>query len=139
MDNSIVGLQECVYKRDNYLCYSLLLAETPKGITILDALSATGLRAVRYALEVPNVIQVIANDIDQTAVVAIKENAKLNGVSHLVSAVCNDATMLMHENKNYDRRYDVIDLDPFGSPTHFLDSAVQAVHNGGIRTVNPHV
>ena len=28
-------------------------------------------------------------------------------------------------------RYDVVDIDPYGSPTSFLDSAVQACHDGG--------
>ena len=28
-------------------------------------------------------------------------------------------------------RFDVIDLDPYGSPTPFLDSALQAVADGG--------
>lgn len=28
--------------------------------------------------------------------------------------------------------YDAVDLDPYGSPAHFLDSAVQAVSEGGL-------
>lgn len=41
------------------------------------------------------------------------------------------ASMLMYEHRDPFRRYDVIDLDPYGSPTIFLDSAVQACHEGG--------
>lgn len=32
-------------------------------------------------------------------------------------------------------RIDVIDLDPFGTPSHFLDSAVQAINEGGLLCV----
>ena len=31
--------------------------------------------------------------------------------------------------------YEVVDLDPYGSPTQFLDSAVQAVAEGGLLCV----
>ena len=31
--------------------------------------------------------------------------------------------------------YDVVDLDPYGSPSHFLDSAVQSVAEGGLLMV----
>ena len=41
--------------------------------------------------------------------------------------------MLMHEHKNVPTsRYDVVDIDPYGSLTHFLDSAVQTCHDGGM-------
>ena len=30
-----------------------------------------------------------------------------------------------------DRRFDVVDLDPYGAPTLFIDAAVQAVKDGG--------
>lgn len=39
--------------------------------------------------------------------------------------------MLMYEKRRKTERYDVIDLDPYGSPTSFLDAAVQAVSEGG--------
>lgn len=31
--------------------------------------------------------------------------------------------------------YDAVDLDPYGSPAHFLDAAVQAVSEGGLLMV----
>jgi tRNA (guanine26-N2/guanine27-N2)-dimethyltransferase len=31
--------------------------------------------------------------------------------------------------------YDAIDLDPYGTPAHFLDSALQAVAEGGLLAV----
>lgn len=39
--------------------------------------------------------------------------------------------MLMYEMRGKKERYDVIDLDPYGSPASFLDAAVQAVGEGG--------
>lgn len=40
-------------------------------------------------------------------------------------------SMLMYEKRGKADRYDVIDLDPYGSPASFLDAAVQAVSEGG--------
>lgn len=40
-------------------------------------------------------------------------------------------SMLMYEKRSKTDRYDVIDLDPYGSPASFLDAAVQAVSEGG--------
>lgn len=37
----------------------------------------------------------------------------------------------MYQSKAEREPFDVIDLDPYGSPSPFLDSAVQAVSEGG--------
>lgn len=50
------------------------------GITIMEALSATGLRSIRYANEIPNVDHIIANDLDASAVELIKKNVQDNGI-----------------------------------------------------------
>lgn len=39
--------------------------------------------------------------------------------------------MVMYEARGKKNRYDVIDLDPYGSPSPFIDAAVQAVSEGG--------
>ena len=43
--------------------------------------------------------------------------------------------MLMYGHKDAHSRYDVIDLDPYGTACPFLDSAVQAVTDGGLLCV----
>lgn len=53
---------------------------TKAGITILEALSATGLRAIRYYKEITNVRYIIANDLDGDAVACIGRNCVYNKV-----------------------------------------------------------
>ena len=65
------------------------------GINILEALSASGLRSVRYAKEIPNLSMVLANDLDPLAVQTIQDNASSNGVSNIIKANCDDACELM--------------------------------------------
>ncbi|CAJ1052918.1 tRNA (guanine(26)-N(2))-dimethyltransferase [Xyrichtys novacula] len=102
------------------------------GLRVLEGLAASGLRSVRFALEVPGLRSITANDFSKKAAALIARNAEYNKVSHLVQASCNDASMLMYEMRRKKERYDVIDLDPYGSPSAFLDSAVQAVSEGGL-------
>lgn len=62
-----------------------------KRVKILEALSATGLRSIRYAKEVDGVDEIIANDLMAEAVEMITRNVKNNGVEHLVTPNKADA------------------------------------------------
>ncbi|XP_020298682.1 probable tRNA (guanine(26)-N(2))-dimethyltransferase [Pseudomyrmex gracilis] len=104
--------------------------ETLTGITILEALSATGLRSIRYAKEVEGVRQILANDISRKAVDSISQNVLHNGVESLVIPNHEDATLLMYQHRQ--NRFDAVDLDPYGCPSIYLDGAVQCVSDGGI-------
>jgi tRNA (guanine26-N2/guanine27-N2)-dimethyltransferase len=98
------------------------------SIHILDALAATGLRSVRYLKEIPLVRHVTVNDLDPSAISAASENISRNSVDpSRVSLVQGDACMLMYSHKEVDKRFDVIDLDPYGSAVPFLDAAVQVI------------
>ena len=77
----------------------------------------------------------MANDISKRAVASIERNINANKVSDLVTASHSDATMIMYNNRKKEDRFDVVDLDPYGSPTPFLDGAVQSVAEGGLLCV----
>ncbi|KAK3897016.1 N2,N2-dimethylguanosine tRNA methyltransferase-domain-containing protein, partial [Staphylotrichum tortipilum] len=114
--------------------------------TILDALSASGLRALRYAHEIPFLTSVTANDILKKAAEAIERNATHNGLSDKIKVSVDDALAHMYDTVVRELRraapsskhksapsekYDVIDLDPYGTAAPFLDAAVQAVRDDG--------
>ncbi|KAL2086869.1 hypothetical protein ACEWY4_017928 [Coilia grayii] len=103
-----------------------------QGLSVLEGLAASGLRSVRFALEVPGLRSVTANDFSAKAAALIARNAQHNKVAHLVQASQRDASMVMYEARGRNQRFDVIDLDPYGSPSPFLDAAVQAVSEGGL-------
>lgn len=104
-----------------------------EGITILEALSATGLRSIRYAKEIKGLKYVVANDISKEAIKAIEKNIAHNGVGDLVKASHEDATMVMYQNRK--TRFDAVDLDPYGCPAIFLDGGVQCLSEGGLLLV----
>lgn len=76
----------------------------------MEALSATGLRSIRYAKEVPGVKEIIANDLSSSAVRSIVENVRLNLVEHLVTPKESDAMTLMYNSTKVQDRFDAIDL-----------------------------
>lgn len=110
-------------------------------LRILDALSASGLRAIRYAKELPAVTQIVANDVSASAVSAIQGNVVFNNVKPLVGTSRANAQTVMYEAAaasvpgSNDSLFHVIDLDPYGSAASFLDSAVQALADGGLLCV----
>ncbi|XP_067416599.1 tRNA (guanine(26)-N(2))-dimethyltransferase isoform X2 [Emydura macquarii macquarii] len=105
------------------------------GVRILEGLAASGLRSIRFAKEVPGLRAVVANDFSSKAVELMARNIQFNGVGHLVTPNLADARMLMYQQKAEKNPFDIIDLDPYGSPATFLDAAVQAVSEGGLLCV----
>lgn len=106
-----------------------------EGLRVLEGLAASGLRSIRFAREVPGLRSVVANDASARAVDLMRRNVQLNDVAHLVQPSQADARMLMYQHQKASERFDVIDLDPYGSPAPFLDAAVQAVSEGGLLCV----
>eukprot|EP01125_Pyxidicula_operculata_P003019 TRINITY_DN1311_c0_g1_i1.p1 TRINITY_DN1311_c0_g1~~TRINITY_DN1311_c0_g1_i1.p1 ORF type:complete len:527 (-),score=126.94 TRINITY_DN1311_c0_g1_i1:1305-2885(-) len=108
-----------------------------EGINILEALSATGLRSIRYFKEIEGINTILVNDIEPAAVETIRKNIEFNKID---TSKCipnqGDATMVMY-NASRDKtlKFDVVDLDPYGTASPFLDAAVQAVDNGGLLCV----
>lgn len=111
-------------------------ADAP-SLRILEALSATGLRSVRYFREVPSVAHIVANDLDPNAVETIRRNVLHNGLDAEkdIRPNCGDAIEVMSLARAKEKRFDVVDLDPYGSAAPFLDAAVQAVADGGLLAV----
>lgn len=109
-----------------------------RDIKILDALSATGLRAVRYAKEVnagEYPLKIHANDLLPQATQVIQENAERNCVADKISVSTGDASLFMYQNRKYEDRFLIVDVDPYGCPTQFLDAAVQCISDGGLLMV----
>jgi len=111
--------------------------------TILDALSATGLRALRYAKELPFATHVVANDVSKEAVKSIELNIDHNDARNIVHSNVDDARAYMYSkagnerssSDSYIHRFDVVDLDPYGTAAPFLDAAIQCLADGGLLCV----
>lgn len=109
----------------------------PVRIRVLDALTASGLRALRYVKEVPQVKSVVANDLEPQAVAALRENIRRNGLTEdVIQPSIGDAVAVMHRSKPPEgQRFEAVELDPYGTAAPFLDSAMQCITEGGLLMV----
>ncbi|KAF2153798.1 N2,N2-dimethylguanosine tRNA methyltransferase [Myriangium duriaei CBS 260.36] len=110
------------------------------AMRILDALSATGLRALRYASELPLPVNVVANDLLDTATAAIKLNVRHNKLTSQIQPTTSNAQAHMYNaafgfSSHAYAKYDVIDLDPYGTAVPFIESALLALNDNGLLCV----
>ncbi|MBA3064413.1 tRNA (guanine(10)-N(2))-dimethyltransferase [Candidatus Woesearchaeota archaeon] len=114
----------------------LLLNSIDKnGMQIALPLAATGVRGIRFLLELKKgkVKYISFNDRSSEAVKLIKSNLRLNKIklSKKIIVTNLDANEFLLSSKGFD----YIDIDPFGSPNFLLDNAVKRIARQGIIAV----
>lgn len=101
------------------LAIQVFQEEQEREINICDLFGGSGIRGVRYKNEIDGVGTVCINDISETANYYERHNIELNNLSD-VEVFQHDASMFLRMKRG---EFDVIDIDPFGTPSPFLDSA----------------
>jgi tRNA (guanine26-N2/guanine27-N2)-dimethyltransferase len=97
-------------------------------ITICDAFGGSGIRGIRYAKEIEGVSLAVVNDLNPLAVKLTNENILENGLNN-VRACREDANLILRKCKG---RFDVVDIDPFGTPAPYVESAAASIKAGGM-------
>lgn len=69
------------------------------GISVLEALAATGLRSVRYVKEIEHIRLLLANDIDPTATDLMAKNFEFNDIKDKFEISTADAIDLMNDQR----------------------------------------
>lgn len=112
--------------------------------SILECMSATGLRGIRYCKEIEGRKHVVLNDFSQDVCRTIMENCRLNGINAELDETCASGEGSTIEVRNMDCRvlmyknpasFDVIDLDPFGTCAPYIESCFEAIKDGGLLCV----
>jgi len=85
----------------------------PRAESYLDAMAASGVRGVRAAADGWDATLA---DIDADAVELCRRNLESNGLD--AEVVHGDANVVLHDSV-----FDVVDVDPFGTPMPFADAA----------------
>ncbi|HII72648.1 TPA: tRNA (guanine(10)-N(2))-dimethyltransferase [Candidatus Woesearchaeota archaeon] len=125
-----------VMKFNRDISVLLLKALDREGMQICDPLAGSGVRSIRFLLELPEnmVRHITINDKDEESFGKIKENLGLNKISadgERVVLENRDANALLLSSTGYD----YIDVDPFGTPNPFLDAACRRLARNGILAV----
>jgi tRNA (guanine26-N2/guanine27-N2)-dimethyltransferase len=103
-----------------------------REISICDPFTSQGIRGVRFAAEISGVKKVLISDINEHAFKLAKHNVHLNGLEKKVTVKHKDANCVLSCNASPKKRFDIVDVDPFGTPAPYLDSALQAIRNNGL-------
>ena len=103
-----------------------------REVSVCEPLTGCGLRGVRFAVEVKGVRRVFLNDLKPEAAELAGFNAELNGVAERVEVANEDANLFLSRHAAPRKRFDYVDVDPFGPPVPYLDSAIRSLRNGGL-------
>lgn len=98
-----------------------------RKMRVCDPMAGCGVRALRFMLETDGVESLVVNDLNPAAASLIERNFELHGLREKVLVYCEDANTLLSFFASRSERFDFVDLDPFGSPAPFLESAVRAL------------
>ena len=113
----------------------LLLNSIDKNhLYIADPLAGSGIRSIRFIFELKKskIKTISINDYSNKAVKSIKKNIQLNKIKNKKIKISNcDANLFILNSKGFD----YIDIDPFGTPNPYLDSAVRRISREGILAV----
>ncbi|QOR94308.1 RsmD family RNA methyltransferase [Thermosphaera chiliense] len=110
---------EAALSRDITVLY--LSTRFKHGLNFIDALAGTGVRGVRISLELEG--EGVLNDVDPRAFHYIRRNIALNNLESRVQAFNQEANTLLNMLTFTGIPFDFIDIDPYGSPIPYVDSA----------------
>jgi tRNA (guanine26-N2/guanine27-N2)-dimethyltransferase len=97
-----------------------------------DSMCGVGARGVRIANEVASVREVTLVDLNGRALRLARRSAALNGVLRKCEFLNGDANSTLFGEFQGERRTDMVDLDPFGTPIRQLQGAISATVDGGM-------
>ena len=103
-----------------------------REISVCEPLAGCGIRGLRFAKEVEGVRKVLVNDINVKACKLADYNVNMNRLSNSITVENMDANFLLCSHGAPQRRFDAIDIDPFGSPSSYIDSGIRALRNEGL-------
>ena len=101
-------------------------------ISICEPFTSQGIRGIRFAAEIEGVTRVLLSDINTSAYELAKHNIELNKLEDKITLKHKDANCVLSCNASPKKRFDIVDIDPFGTPVPYLDSAFRALKNKGL-------
>jgi tRNA (guanine26-N2/guanine27-N2)-dimethyltransferase len=94
---------------------------------ICEPLAGCGVRALRYLNECSGDFHAFVSDANPYAVEMIEKNVERLGFRERITVKRGDAkVLLLTESRG--KRFDFVDLDPFGTPAPYMTAAVQSLN-----------
>ncbi len=112
--------------------YNSLKKENTK--TFVEPLSGSCIRSIRVLLEALETeeAKAYASDISRTAVDYCMKNIEANSLGDKLKVSLEDANIFMLKLDKEGVPVDIVDIDPFGSPIYYIQSAIRLLGKGGL-------
>ncbi|MGB8027061.1 MAG: tRNA (guanine(10)-N(2))-dimethyltransferase [Nitrososphaeraceae archaeon] len=123
------------WNRDISMLVYKVYTSSLKNKTLADSICGVGARGLRASVEVPQIETIYFNDLNPIAIEFAKESAKLNQVQDKCIFKTNEVCKFLNFEEREIRRFDIVDLDPFGSPSPYVDCVLRSVSNGGLISI----
>jgi len=124
-----------VMKLNRDISIILLNVIDKNNLIIADPLAGTGIRSIRFLKELKKskIKSISINDYSKESIKSIKKNLSLNKIKKTNKIIIKneDANLFLLNSKGFD----YIDIDPFGTPVPYLDSAIKRISRDGILAV----
>jgi tRNA (guanine26-N2/guanine27-N2)-dimethyltransferase len=108
--------------------------------SIVEAFAGSGIRALRYVLQGPKFDTIFVNDITEQAIELCQKNfnyhqVKLEEKGSTINFSVKSAQNFFKEAALRFERFDVIDIDPFGTPQPYIRSALETLGAPGLLAI----
>ncbi|MHA2151561.1 MAG: tRNA (guanine(10)-N(2))-dimethyltransferase [Candidatus Thorarchaeota archaeon] len=104
-------------------------------VSMCEPLTGSGVRTLRYLNECPGDFSAKMFDANPLAVETAKRNVEKLDLSDRAEVIHGDAKLLLL-TESRGKRFDFVDVDPFGTPAPYLNSAMQSLSpKGGLLAV----
>jgi tRNA (guanine26-N2/guanine27-N2)-dimethyltransferase len=98
--------------------------------TMCEPLTGSGVRTLRYLKECPGEFAAKLFDVNPNAIEIARKNIKSLNLEKRAQVIKGDAKILLL-TESREKRFDCVDVDPFGTPAPYLNAAVQSLNPDG--------
>jgi len=116
--------------RDLSVLFLAAYMEHNKMELMCEPLAGSGVRTLRYLNEIAREFSAILGDVNPTAIETARKNLEMHGFSERAKVMREDAKILLL-TESRGKRFDFVDIDPFGTPVPYLNAAIQSLNPRG--------
>jgi len=113
---------------------SIMRKEIGRKLVFGDSMAGVGVRSIRVLLEA-GWDEAYLNDNSERAFASMVLNLEKNSLVGKAHPSKIDANLFHAEHSSTGTRFDMLDIDPFGTPIRFLDTGVRAVKHGALISI----
>jgi tRNA (guanine26-N2/guanine27-N2)-dimethyltransferase len=114
---------------------SVAVTAATGGLTFCDSMAGVGARGLRIANEVERIRHVTLVDFNRLALKIGQRAATINGVGRKCEFAESETSAYLFSRHGSEKRFDYVDVDPFGTPVGQLQGALCATSDGGVTSV----